>query len=70
MKKRKYFYMISYSCTTNDGKQGDGCSQLYFSYKINTIERFNSALELLKVQNNLNIHSIFPQFEKNGNGMW
>ena len=53
MKKRKYFYMISYSCTTNDGKQGDGCSQLYFSYKINTIERFNSALELLKVQNNL-----------------
>ena len=53
MKKRKYFYMISYSCTTNDGKQGDGCSQLYLSYKINTIESFNSALELLKVQNNL-----------------
>ena len=24
----------------------------------------------IKVQNNLNIHSIFPQFEKNGNGMW
>jgi CRP-like cAMP-binding protein len=23
----------------------------------------------IKVQNNLNIHSIFPQFEKNGNGM-
>ncbi len=53
MKKRKYFYMISYSCTTKDGKQGDGCSQLYLSYKINTIERFNSTLDLLKEQNNL-----------------
>lgn len=53
MKKRKYFYVISYSCTTEDGKQGDGCSQLYLSYKINTIERFNSALDFLKVQNNL-----------------
>ena len=53
MKKRKYFYMISYSCTKEDGKQGDGCSQLYLSYKINTIDRFNSALEFLKVQNNL-----------------
>lgn len=53
MKKRKYFYMISYSCTKRDGKQGDGCSQLYLSYKINTIERFNSILEFLKEQNDL-----------------
>lgn len=53
MKKRKYFYMISYSCTKRDGKQGDGCSQLYLSYKINTIERFNSMLEFLKEQNDL-----------------
>lgn len=53
MKKKHYLYAISYSCTTTDGKQGDGCSQLYFPYKINTIERFISALETIKVNNSL-----------------
>jgi hypothetical protein len=53
MKKRKYLYAISYSCTMADGRQGDGCSQLYFSRKINTQERFLAAVDFIKSENNL-----------------
>jgi hypothetical protein len=53
MKKRKYLYAISYSCTMADGRQGDGCCQLYFSNKINTQERFLAAVDFIKSENNL-----------------
>lgn len=53
MKKKQYLYAIAYWCTRKDGSQGQGCSQIYRSTKINTISEFNSVLEFLKRENNL-----------------
>jgi hypothetical protein len=36
-----------------DGRQGNGCCQLYFSNKINTQERFLAAVDFIKSENNL-----------------
>lgn len=60
IKKKKYFYVISFY-GVGDGKEGPCCVQLYRDKKIVTAEDFNNVLDYLKEVNGLQkviIHNI------------
>lgn len=51
MKKRKYFYVVSFTAQNNNGRPSTGSIQLYLEYKIKDIPTFNALLLLLREKN-------------------
>lgn len=53
MKRKEYFYAISFWSCDNEGRTGQGCVQLHRQRKIKTIEDYNAVSEYIKETNNL-----------------
>lgn len=51
MKKRKYFYAISYHMSNSEGSTGSGCAQVYLDYRVKDIPTFNAMHAFLQEKN-------------------